>query len=185
MSCSLADLWSPHGCWGGPARLSSLCPHHGLEPPAPTRPGFLMVPSLPGSLSQLQKSLIPRAHSTGPHISPSLPSPGVGVHAGLPPGPVWAALDQHCAPEPAACLDTVLKGPLTLEEADSPGFCCASGDAGSTLNPPDHPNHTHCPVPTVTGSHTHCPVPTSDTQPRSLPCAHSDTQPCSLPCAHR
>ena len=57
----------------------------------------------------------------------------------IPPGPVWAALDQHCAPEPVACLDTVLKGPLTLEEADSPGFFCASGDAGSTLNPPDHP----------------------------------------------
>ena len=91
----------------------------------------------------------------------------------IPPGPVWAALDQHCAPEPVACLDTVLKGPLTLEEADSPGFFCASGDAGSTLNPPDHPNHAHCPV------------PTSDTQPPSLPHAHSDTQPPSLPRAHQ
>ena len=65
----------------------------------------------------------------------------------VPPRPVWAALDQHCVPEPAACLGTLLKGAPTLKDAGSPGSCYASGDTGYTLNPTDCPATLTAPCP--------------------------------------
>ena len=146
----------PSACFHFPGKTGLQTPHSTWQPWLVTESCFClsqkawcMVRASTGS--QLWKPLTQKAHCTRPHISPSLPSPGVGVRAGrCLPGPVWAALDQHCAPELAACLDALLKVPPTLKEADSPGLCCASGDAGCTLNPTDHPSHTLCSVPTAT-----------------------------------
>lgn len=129
--------------------------------PTPTGSGLLTAPSLPAAyLSSGSPS--PRG-PTAPGLTyprACLPLGWESVLGAVPRGHLGGP-GSVLRPELAACLDALLKGPLTLKEADSPGFCCASGDAGCTLSPTDHPSH-NLPCAHSDLSHAHCPVPTGD-----------------------